>query len=113
MDVHVRRDRYDTMNFTSLTPQQVRDYHKLSMPFLPMEKFTKSMCPEIEQTIVIIPNWDNKGNQQMYVKQVDGTWIDCYNECYVTNEFVIARIIEREMKNGYINQLARNCQETR
>lgn len=87
-------DWYDVMNFTSLTPQQVRDYHKLPVPHLPMEKFTKSMCPEIEQTIVIIPNWDDKGNQQMYVKQVDGTWIDCYNERYVTNEFVMARIMK-------------------
>lgn len=86
-----------TMNFTSLTPQQVRDYHKVDCPSLPMERFTKSMCPEIEQTIIVIPNW-HKGNQQMYVKQVDGSWIDCYNECYRTDEFVRARITEREMK---------------
>jgi len=79
-------------NFTSLTPQQVRDYHRCAVLHLPMERFAQTAKREV----YTIPNWDRNGNQQQYVKQVDGTWIDCYNEVTVTEEFVMARV----KKNG-------------
>ena len=75
-------------NFTTLTPQQVRDYHQCAVPHLPMERFAQTAKREV----YTIPNWDRNGNQQQYVKQADGTWIDCYNEVTVTEEFVMARV---------------------
>jgi hypothetical protein len=81
MDVLMPYDWSAMTNFTTLTLQQVRDYHQCAVPHLSME------------TVFTIPNWHN-GNQQQYVKQADGTWIDCYNEVTVTEEFVMARIKE-------------------
>jgi hypothetical protein len=81
MDVLVPDDWSTMTNFTSLTLQQVRDYHKCDVPHLSMEQLV----------IITIPNW-HKGNQQQYIKQIDGSWIDCYNEVIVTEEFVMARV---------------------
>lgn len=36
-----------------------------------------------------IPNWDNRGNSQKYIRQVNGEWIDCYNEIFVPESRVI------------------------
>jgi hypothetical protein len=29
----------------------------------------------------IIPDWDGRGNHQMYYRQSNGTWMDTFNEC--------------------------------
>jgi hypothetical protein len=80
------------MNFATLTPGQIRRFADIKIMELPMEQFTK--------TVITIPNWDKGHNQQQYVKQVDGSWIDCYNECYVSEEFVMARAKEHNIESG-------------
>lgn len=51
-------------------------------------------------TVITIPNWDKAGNQQQYVKQLDGTWIDTYNETAVSEAFVMARAKEHNIESG-------------
>jgi len=36
----------------------------------------------------IIPDWDAKGNHQMFVKQEDGTWLDTVNEVYRSQAWI-------------------------
>ena len=35
-----------------------------------------------------IPDWDDKGNHQMFVQQEDGTWLDCIEEIYRSQEWI-------------------------
>lgn len=86
------------VNFTTLTLEQVRNYKRFDMPHLPIEQLARQARDEY-QVRIIIPNWDNHGNQQQYVKQADGTWIDCYNEVYRSEEFVMERVAEHNLPN--------------
>lgn len=36
----------------------------------------------------IIPDWDAKGNHQMFYKQPDGTWMDTFNECERSQKWI-------------------------
>lgn len=36
----------------------------------------------------IIPDWDSKGNHQMFVQQEDGTWLDCIEEVYRSQAWI-------------------------
>jgi hypothetical protein len=36
----------------------------------------------------IIPDWDAKGNGQMFVQQEDGTWLDTFNETTRTQNWI-------------------------
>lgn len=36
----------------------------------------------------IIPNWDAKGNHQMFYRQCNGTWMDTYNEVERSQEWI-------------------------
>jgi hypothetical protein len=40
----------------------------------------------------IIPNWDGKGNHQMYYCQSDGTWVDTFNECERSQEWIDSHV---------------------
>jgi hypothetical protein len=35
------------------------------------------------------PNWDNKGNDQVFIRHASGSWLDCFNEKYVPESHVI------------------------
>lgn len=66
-----------------------------------------------------IPNWDGKGNVQVYVEQPDGTFHDLYNEVERSAEFVQSivelyddTIVSDEQRQKYFDQMARDTRET-
>jgi hypothetical protein len=45
----------------------------------------------------IIPNWDNLGNAQMFLLQLDGLWLDTFNQVFRSQAWIDRHIAPHYM----------------